>query len=239
MLNACLKSIYSNFQTLPDIYIITDHSLSASHCSKAISAFCRKDITIIAGSTLLSELDNENRYLLQFACQNPLGLKLAAILHVVKKGKPTLYCDTDVLWFKDPFQELSGLLKKTNFQMALSEDIQAAYDTSLIETCKLQELNSSPSFCSGILFIKRFEKEHFEIIYNLLPSVISQSTHFTEQTILAFLNKRCGNWSLDNRKFTLLFDDKQDFLPPKRRVVIARHYVGEVRHLMWRDAFFN
>ena len=240
MLNVCLNSIYKKFNKLPHIYIITDLSLSEANCIKSISWFPKNHLTVISGKSCIDKLEKStDQNLKQFALTNPLGLKLLAILHVLNFKKPLLYTDTDVIWYQDPFNEIVNFLSDPDFLMALSEDIQPAYDPRLIEDQNLKELSDKPYYCTGILLTKELNEGNLNLIRNLALGTIINSGHFTEQTILAFLNKQCGNRSLDKNKFILDLSDKQKFYPAKRSALIARHYVGEVRHLFWRDALFN
>ncbi|MDB4902151.1 MAG: hypothetical protein JWQ63_1432 [Mucilaginibacter sp.] len=240
MLNVCLKSIYNNFKQLPHIYVITDQSLSAFACKKAIHWFPENNITVIDALNCLAYHEEKGNHLVkQFALKNPMGLKLAAILQVINLGKPILYSDTDVIWYNDPIADLANFLNIQQFNLALSVDFQAAYDNNLIDNCNLTELNKEPYFCAGILFINKLIEKHYSAIENLLPAVIRKSDHFSEQTIFALLNKQSGNFCLDKNKFIIELNDRLNFFPTKNKEIIARHYIGPVRHLFWRDTIFS
>jgi len=240
MLNVCLKSIYDNFKQLPHIYIITDQALSAPTCKKAIHWFPESNVTVIDALTCIAYHEKKGNHLIkQFALKNPMGLKLAAILQVVDLGKPALYSDTDVIWYNDPIANLVKFLDIPHFHLALSADFQAAYDNNLIDNCNLTELNKEPYFCAGILFVNKLTEKYYSVIDNLLPAVIQKSNHFSEQTIFALLNKQGGNFCLDKNRFLIELNDRLDFFPLKNKEVIARHYIGPIRHLFWRDTIFN
>ena len=240
MLNICLNSIYDNFNKLPHIYIFTDPSLKSAACKEAISWFPEINISIIDSTTCLAYHESKRTYLLEkFASQNPMGLKLAALLQTIDLGNPVLYSDTDVIWSKDPLPDLKKLLENPNFHLALSSDFQPSYDNNLITTCNLTDLYKPPYFCAGIIFINKLAENHYKLIESLLPVVISHSDHFSEQTIFASLNKQSGSFILDNSKFIIDLDDKVHFCPNKKSEIIARHYVGAIRHLFWRDAMFD
>jgi hypothetical protein len=240
MLNVCLKSVYNNFKQLPHIYVITDQSLSASACKKGIHWFPESNVTVIDALTCIAYHEDKGNHLIkQFASKNPMGLKLAAILQVIDVGKPVLYSDTDVIWYDDPIAYLSAFLNVPHFYLALSVDFQPAYDHGLINKYNLTVLNEEPYFCAGISFINKLTEEHYQTIENLLPAVIQQSNHFSEQTMLALLNKQSGTFCLDKNKFTMELNDALNFLPAKKKQITARHYIGPVRHLFWRDTLFN
>ena len=239
MLNVCLKSILSNFSQVPHIYVVTDHSLNSKNCKKVIHWYPVNEISVISGLDCLAYHNETGSHLLkEFAVQNPLGLKLAAILQITDLGQPVIYSDTDVIWYQDPLPTLTDFLNNSHFNLALSQDVQPAYDSNLINTCGLKELNNKPFLCSGIMFINRLNDNHYRTVEALLPATISQSNHFTEQTIFAYLNKQNGNFCLDKEKYIMELDDMLRFLPKKNPQVIARHYIGGVRHLFWRDALW-
>lgn len=240
MLNVCLSSIYKNFTKKPHIYIVTDGTLTQENCHKHTGWFPAKNLTIIAGSDCIRHHQEKgNSKLAEFARNNIMGLKMAAIMFVKDLCKPVLYCDTDVIWFKDPLSNLDGLLKDPSFNLALSIDSQSSYDDKLVKLKNLHELKNSPFFCAGIILISKFTEMHYQLLNDLIPFKFQTSNHFTEQTIFAFINKRSGNVSLDPDKYIIKLNDKLNFIPGNNNGCFARHYVGEVRHLFWRDALFN
>ena len=240
MLNVCLNSIYRNFDKRPHIYIVTDEILTEKRCQKHTKWFPAKNLTIIPGSDCIKHHQKKgNCRLAEFAQKNTMGLKMAAILYVMDLGRPVLYCDTDVIWYKDPLSNLEGLLKDSNFSLALSVDFQSSYDNSLVKLKNLFELKNSPFFCAGIIFLKKFSELHNQLLNDLIPLQSHTPNHFTEQTIFASINKRSGDISLDPKKYIIKLSDKLDFIPKNSNGCLARHYVGEVRHLFWRDAIFS
>ncbi len=240
MLNVCLKSVCTKFKQMPHIYVATDLSLDEPTCRKALNWLPAGSFSIVSGLDCLKYHQGKgNTLLAKFARKNPLGLKLAAILQVVESGKPVLYSDTDVIWYQDPASELNALRDNPRCHISLSADVQAAYDETLIEKLNLNSLKNAPFYCTGIAFFKELKEHHYALIDKLLPAAADHSNHFTEQTILAFLNTQAGNFNLDSDQFVIDLSGKQDFFPRKSKNIIARHYVGEVRHLFWRDALFN
>jgi hypothetical protein len=239
MLQVCLKSIYKRFTKLPHVFLFTDLHLNIDECKKAVNWFPGDNITVIGGGVCIDyHRQNQKTALVSFAEKNPMGLKLAAILQVLDSGKPVLYCDTDVIWYKDPYAIVKQHIELNGFELAMSEDFQPAYDTHLVEKAGLQTLNELPYFCAGILLVKTLTAQNGSILEKLLAIAVQQSNHFSEQTIFAFLNRKSNNIALDKNKFLLKTEDQFDIKTKPLQEVIARHYIGPVRHLFWRDALW-
>lgn len=236
MLRETLNSIIKNFRDIPSIFIFTDNNLSPEECYKVLNWQQQTSINIISANDCIS-FHKENQDLVSFAKMNPMGLKLAAILQTAAQGKPVLYCDTDVLWFGDPKHLINEMLANDQISLSLSYDFQPAYDQALVERGNLSILNSPPYFCAGILLYKLTTKTIEENLARILPLVAKESNHFSEQTIFSYLNKICGGFGMDEQEFQISLKDQYHFFPNKNNP-IARHYIGPVRHLFWRDAFF-
>jgi hypothetical protein len=237
LLNETLFSIRKNFDAVPAIYLFTDKELNPDVCRKAIKWTNQDNITIISITECLT-YHQKSPSLCRFIDSNPMGLKLAAILQVGEKGKPVLYSDTDVLWFRDPFPELDALIQDKNIRLSLSLDFQPAYDQNLITKGKLEILNQEPFYCAGILLFKNANPLHQTKLDEMIELASHQSNHFTEQTIFSYLCKLEGNVGLNADQFFLSTEDQFSIMP-KKREIIARHYIGPNRHLFWRDAFFS
>jgi nucleotide-diphospho-sugar transferase len=237
MLNVCLKSIYKNFEKLPHIFLFTDNDLNIIQCKNKISWYPDNCLTIMSSEGCIN-YHHGNKSLVSFAKKNVMGLKLAAILQVLDKGKPVMYCDTDVIWYEDPFQAIGKFIENSAFEIGMSEDFQPAYDVQLIEKAALEALYKPPYFCAGILLLKKLSQQGLASLERLLKVVEHQSNHFSEQTIFAFLNREGGDVLLDGNKFLLKIDDQFTIRPKPIPGVIARHYTGAIRHLFWRDALW-
>jgi hypothetical protein len=239
MLQVGLKSIYKRFTKLPPVFLFTDLHLNVDECKKAVSWFPDDSITVTGGAVCIDyHRKNQKAALVSFAEKNPMGLKLAAILQVLDNGKPVLYCDTDVIWYNDAYPVIKQYIESDDFELAMSEDFQPAYDALLIEKAGLQTLTELPFFCAGILLVKKLTAQSMGVLERLLTITAQQSNHFSEQTIFAFLNREGNNIVLDKNKFLLKTDDQFEIKPKSLPEVIARHYIGPVRHLFWRDALW-
>lgn len=233
LLNACLISIHQNWEVRPELLLYSDGSVSIREMQETFQWWkgpiywgTQEDIlnwTAQTGSVALME----------FARKEPVGRKLACIL---KEGEHNgvLWCDTDILWYK-PLPEpepQEGLTLKT------STDYQAAYD-AVLETAAQHILATPPFINTGLVYLKGNLINH-PLAADWLNRLADAPNHFTEQTFLAILMKLLKQevWTLE--EIACLQQDRYQLAPSyPGKPWLARHYVGPVRHLFWRDAFLN
>ncbi|QHS54811.1 glycosyltransferase family 77 protein [Mucilaginibacter sp. 14171R-50] len=236
-LKQVLSSIQKVFSELPSIYLITDFGTTNQTIKNIRKTYPGDRLTVITAEQCVQyHLKQGNKLLAAYATKSPMGLKLAGIMQIVDLGRPVLYTDTDVLWHNDPLADIR-YLTDGDIDLHMSYDKSPAYDRLLIKNQNLAVLTEEPYYCAGIMFIKQITAQHKEMINRLLPSVIANSTHFSEQTIFAYLQKVTGTSGLMPHKYLLTYTDQFEIIPTFLPDVIARHYVGPVRHLFWRDAF--
>jgi hypothetical protein len=171
--------------------------------------------------------------LLRFADREPMGRKLTAIVASALEG-PTLYSDVDFLWFRYP-PSLDTLLARPRPVLAMSRDYQPTYDTQLVPRV-LDQLAAPPFYCAGLLFAHGDFLAECDVA-SLLEHAATHGSGVTEQTILAEANRQLGGASWPVDEIALNVDDQASLGPSYRhRPWAARHYVGGVRHIFWRDA---
>lgn len=233
MIAQCLASLALGWSRLPKLRVVSDGSLDA--------ATARRDLSWWPGPwELLSWRDlapgllqRGHDRLVRFAEREPMGRKMAAAAATALEG-PTLYCDVDVLWFREP-SRLEELAARPAPQLVMSEDAVAAYDPELVPG-RLPHLAAPPFYCAGLLFA------HGDIlgaagVGELLADAAERGIGLTEQTIFAEADRRLGGSFLSRDEIALFEDDRFSLGPSFRgRRWAARHYVGQVRHLFWRDA---
>lgn len=240
MLTEVLATVFAKFSLNPIVHLYLDKNVSEKLVLKKLSRIPKENLEITTAENCIAyHLSKGQTKIAEFAKRNPMGLKMAAILQAADREKPLIYCDTDVLWHQDPCQELKELIENESVIMALSYDFQPAYDENMIDKGNLEILKTSPFYCAGILLLKSFSNHNKQLLGGLLDIAIEQSNHFTEQTLFSYFNKINGNVGLPKEKFAIILDDQFQILPIKNQQVIARHYIGPVRHHFWRDAFFN
>lgn len=233
MLRESVASLANAWDRLPRIRVVGDGTVPPERLQRTL-AFLPSAPEIVDWRDLIAPL-REKGYasIVRFAERVPMARKLVAVVATALAG-PTIYADVDVLWFRFP----SALLSVTSFanpQLIMSPDFQSSYDPDLVPG-ELPHLAKPPFYCAGILFaggdfLRACNVEH------LLERAAETGVALTEQTILAEANHQLGRGARPASEFFL--DDQDRFtLGPSYvgKAWVARHYVGHVRHLFWRDA---
>jgi hypothetical protein len=233
MLAQCLASLALSWPRLPKLRVVSDGSLDAATTARDL-AWWPGPWELRSWRELVPGLcDRGHRALVRFAEREPMGRKMAAAAATALEG-PTLYCDVDVLWFREPAR-LAELIGRPAPALVMSEDSVPAYDPALVPG-RLPHLAAPPYYCAGLLFA------HGDVlaaggVAELLAEAAERGFGLTEQTIFAEADHRLGGAFLPRDEIALFEEDRFSLGPSFRgRSWAARHYVGQVRHLFWRDA---
>jgi hypothetical protein len=234
-LQECLYSLYHAWSSLPKLQVVSDGSIGVSGFEKALSWWPGEKTIYLPADYIQYHLNLGREYLAKFAENNIMGLKLAAVLKAAEK-EPTIYCDTDILWFRDLPSSISKETSSSKVTLKMSEDFQAAYDGDLVTNQSLNHLYNPTFFCAGLVFLNGQLLEVLDL-ENLFVAAAKKSNHFTEQTIFAEANYRLNRDFWSREKIACFVEDQFSLAPTFiEQNWIARHYVGPVRHLFWRDA---
>lgn len=233
MLAQCLASLGLTWPRLPRLRIVSDGSLAADTTARDL-AWWPGPWELLAWRDLAPGLcDRGHDALVRFAEREPMGRKMAAVVATALEG-PTLYCDVDVLWFREPAR-LAELTGRPAPQLVMSEDCYPAYDPALVPG-RLPHLAAPPFYCAGLLFAHGDFLEAAGVA-ELLAEAAERGFGLTEQTIFAEADRRLGGACWPRDEIALFEEDRFSLGPSFRgRSWTARHYVGQVRHLFWRDA---
>jgi hypothetical protein len=234
LLQQCLLSLYKTWSTLPKLHVVSDGTITTLELEKALKWWPNTKYF----SSWEQSVDYHNnmgrKSLVQYAHSHFMGKKLAVILASGEQGS-TLWCDSDILWFR----EISGLPRAGQPSglptLKMSEDYQSSYDEQLINY-GLEHLSEPPYRNAGFLHIQGNLLEHCNL-QHLIDLAAEDSGHSTEQTIFAEAAYQLGGEVWSNEEVACFEDDKLSLLPDYAgKNWFARHYVGPVRHLFWRDA---
>ncbi len=229
MMEQCLISICISWEKIPNLYIISDGSIDEEIFENQFRWWP-------GGKSLLKPRETiefiEKRNMVgikEFAKRYKKGLKIAGICRALEEGKLTIYCDTDVLWFKGVKN-----VKKFKSKMCMAQDYQACYNKGVKE---LESLKRNEPMNSGVMAFRG--QVDFTPSEDMALQLANKNYDFSDQTFFAHLNSSVGGsvWSKDQ----IFIDNKDKFSIGPTYVNegwAARHYVGPVRHLFWRDAFF-
>jgi hypothetical protein len=231
MLRECLVSVMKAWDTRPGLVITTDGSCSIDEVYNALK-WWKGPLEVISWETSrdwarLQGLHN----LVDYCEKRPLGKKLCFTLHQASLGKPILWCDADVLWFK----HFSPPPINDSFQVRTTVDFQPCYDPALYPIMPDLE-TTKPWVNTGIMYWtgNMMGNQH---VQDLLPGIPNDGNHFTEQTWIALLMHRAGFPFLEKHLYVCFTQDQRDWhISYRNQEWICRHYVGPVRNLFWRDA---
>lgn len=233
MLNQCLISLHNTWKSRPELIIYSDGSLSIPDLKKKFNWWKGK-IKYGSQEDILRWTEKSGFVSLHnFAIREAVGRKLSCLL-LEAEASPVLWCDTDILWYK----QLENPDTKSNLQIQVSEDYQSAYDGSISEKCP--ELLQNPPFVNTGLVYLNTQLLSENQLGKWIELLGEKPNHFTEQTFLAIAVKLLESkmWGLS--EIACLQSDRFELSPSYiGKTWYARHYVGPVRHLFWRDSFFS
>lgn len=157
---------------------------------------------------------------------HPTGKQLALMMSLPVEA-PTLYIDSDVLFFPAA-KELIRIAETGGAPAFYLADCRLSADERLFrgEEKKTQPVNT------GVLLF--FERLDWTVALRRFLELDGLPTFFTNQTMTHLTMHANGATALDDRKYVLQLDDQ--FVYPDRyasRDLVLRHYVNPVRHKFW------
>lgn len=239
LLKQALLSLHRSFKKFPHLYLVTDFGTSIETRQKISKLYPADRLHIIPADECIKYHEEKGNTLLKrYAHKSPMGLKLAAILQISALGLPLFYSDTDVLWFDDPADDLKHLIQ-SEVNIHMTYDYYPGYDYDLIEKANLGiSSEDRPYYNAGTIFLKSMTMQQFGIIERLLPFVVEKHNNLTEQTIFAYLQKASGPSLLSADRYLMYSSDQFALRPSFKENAVSRHYIGQIRHMFWRDSFF-
>lgn len=161
-----------------------------------------------------------------FRQTNHLSPKLFDFRHYLQSDR-MLLLDSDVLFFAEPTELLNRIETSARNKNAANADISSAYTVAPEDVRSHCHLELPERFNSGLGVIHKdsLKLEWLEEFLGL-PGIMG---HFwrIEQTLFALCSARYG--------VELLPDEYRISLKPGIEGCVAKHYIGAVRHLMYRE----
>lgn len=235
MTRLAVLSIAQSWSVLPKLIINTDGSMQTAEIRKQLR-FWPGEMVVEDWKNTATYHQNKNRpALVKYGNSHPFGKKLALILRYAEQA-PVMWLDSDILFFNDFIPYLPKTLSA--FACGGTEDHTSAYHEAVIKHTG-NNLYDRYQFNAGLLYVSGQDiYENFNL-EQLIAAIHPDYDFCTEQTIFAHLaSKSLGIiWSKDVVK--TFNSDSQEIKAMTVENVIARHYTSNVRHLFWRDAFFN
>ena len=141
--------------------------------------------------------------------------------------RPTLYVDSDVLFFAGAKNIEESLCQSSARALYLS-DCQLSADERLFHS--IAERGDAVN--TGIIFFRA--PLDWSVAVERLRELQGSPTFFTNQTLTHLVMHANNAAPLDPRKFVLQLDDQFIYRDLHARPeIIARHYVNPVRHKFW------
>ncbi len=225
-------SIGASWPVLPALRIVSDGSIDPAELKSAMAWWPRPVTAERWEAVAQRHADRGRPELAALAEKNKLGRKLAAVLDA-GLITPTLFGDTDLLWFRGP-PPLPSPGSAPVLKMA--GDIRPSFDPAIFHHAGADAFAQPPFLNSGACFISG----DVYTAAGLGPIAQWASQHdqyFTEQTLLIYACKQLGGdaWPID--QIYLNTDDAVRSRAERQylQTAFARHYVGDVRHWFWRD----
>jgi hypothetical protein len=164
----------------------------------------------------------------RYLTTHPTGKQLALIMSLPVAG-PTLYVDSDVLFFSGA-RDLNGLTENDGAPAYYLADCRLSADERLLrgDPEKDRPVNT------GVLLL--FEKLDWSLGLRRFLELEGKPTFFTNQTMTHLTMHANGALPFDPRKYVLQLDDQ--FVYPDRYAsddLALRHYVNPVRHKFWTN----
>jgi len=154
------------------------------------------------------------------------GKQLALIMSLPVNG-PTLYTDSDVLFFSRA-HKLADIAETKSVSGFYLADYQFSGDERLIQN----PMETKDPVNMGFLFL--FRKLDWSSGLERLQALQGIPSFFSTQTVVHFTMHANGARPLDPRKFILQVDDEFIYRDAHAGPPIAmRHYVNPIRHKFW------
>lgn len=229
MLKECLYSICMSWNSIPDLYVISDGTLKSRQFERELEWWpsCKK---LLNPKKCIEYVQKESMYGIHSFCQRyKKGLKIAGISLVLQEVDKLIYCDTDVLWFNSV-----GPIVNFNQSMCMASDYQRCYNK---EVKGISQLYTHRPMNSGVMAFKK--SADLSRSDETALKLAKADYEFSDQTFFAKLNLSLGGNIWTKNEVFIDNKDKHEIGPTfKGKNWTARHYVGPIRHLFWRDAFF-
>ncbi|HXP33973.1 MAG TPA: hypothetical protein VN827_00335 [Chthoniobacterales bacterium] len=219
---ASIRSFLAHAGRPKQFTVVSDGSYTAA----SIELLEKIDICVRVQKTrpvLPPELPDATRC---YLTEHPTGKQLALLMSLPTNG-PTLYTDSDVLFFPGA-HELADLARKSS----VSAFYQADYHFSGDERLVLDPAEKQSPTNTG--FILLFRKLDWSRALERLRMLSGPPNFFTNQTVTHLCMHANGAVALDPGKFVLQLDDQFIYRDRYASASIAiRHYVNPVRHKFW------
>jgi len=233
MLKPVLISIYKRWKKIPKVVIVTDGT-DVEQIKQSVT-FWPYPLTVKTWKDCADYFAKQNKKeLVAYAEKNIWGKKLISILAEGEQA-PTLYCDTDVLWFDEP-----SLPHDNSVAIRMASDDLHCYSEPMIRHFKTDDLLKKNPLNAGVIYVNGSMFSRYRDFDKVTQYLSEHYDNRTEQTTFAMLANEIGDtWSLND--ILLTTEDTYRPFPTyygKDKKHFARHHVSTKKWWFWRDAIY-
>ena len=219
---ASIRSFLTNLGRPKQFTVVSD----GSYTSTSIELLEKIDNCVRVQTTAPSLPSGLPEKIQSYLTNHFTGKQLALIMSLPANG-PTLYTDSDVLFFPEAMQ-LADLSRTQSVSAFYLADYQFSGDERLIRDTTEKE---NPA---NMGFLLLFQQLDWSLGLERLEMLTGEPNFFTTQTATHLCLHASDAVALDPKKYVLQVDDQ--FVYRDRyagRAIAMRHYVNPVRHKLW------
>jgi hypothetical protein len=233
-LNASLFSVHKSWKALPEVLVISDGTPVSDLAKNIIKWPMRLDII---DWTLCADYFREksNIDLFDYANKELWGKKLVAVLYC-SEHFPTLYSDSDILWFS----ALKNIENSTFPILKMGQDIDYCFSNEMLKDLNEEKCLLNKPLNAGLIYAYGDFSSHPK--WKEICSYLSKKPdNRTEQTTFAILNNYFNPdifWSFE--EVLIKLDDTYSLKSTIKQYhqIMARHYVNVKSTTFWRDSIY-
>ena len=219
---ASIRSFLTNLGRPKQFTVVSD----GSYTSTSIELLEKIDNCVRVQTTAPSLPSGLPAKIQSYLTNHFTGKQLALIMTLPANG-PTLYTDSDVLFFPEAMQ-LADLSRTQSVSAFYLADYQFSGDERLIRDTTEKE---NPA---NMGFLLLFQQLDWSLGLERLEMLDDTPNFFTTQTVTHLCLHANGAVALDLQKYVLKLDDQFNYRDWYAGSSIAvRHYVNPVRHKFW------
>jgi hypothetical protein len=163
----------------------------------------------------------------RYIATHPLGKQLGLIMSLPRSG-PTLYLDSDILFFPGAFKLMSDVQPTSGPAFYLPDCQEISVDPRVLRSA---DEYKNPVNC-GFLFL--FQELDWKLCFERFQELDGEPGFFTNQTLIHLVMHANGAKPLDPRRYILRLDDQFGYRDYHANpTIVLRHYVNPVRHKFW------
>jgi hypothetical protein len=232
-LRESLITVARTWSAVPRLTVLSDGSWSKTDAESFLE-WWPQNLRFVNPEDVRANLRKQGRAkLASFTVTHPLSLKLGFIVAEACYRR-CFFADSDILWFKDP----SNLLSGHNWEAGVAATVEST--GSLNRELARQicpEMLNPPFINTGVILLSGQLFGEPQRMDEILTKIKTPNHEFNEQTIIAAA-VRSGGQILPQDFMINDFDRPFDPWPKhlNGKGGHARHYVRFMRHLLYRDA---